>query len=506
MIPTVVIRADGSTPLGHGHVFRTLTLADELAVRGWAVHYVCRDLEGAPLARIREAGHDLALLPAGIDEADDASATASVARETGASWIVVDRYATDDGAHELWRERGFKVLAIDDICYHPFPVNILLNQNAGADGLRYETLEETVRLLGPRYALVRQAYRRARPAKLRKIDQVRHVMVFMGGSDPDDSTGRVLAALEAVDRRLQVEVVVGSGYTHLDQIRRAAEASRHHVEVHRDLLDLIGPMSRADVAISAGGSVTWELCCMRVPMLLLPLAENQVGVTATLAQTGAAIRINADDLTRQVVSCVGDPTRLAEIARIAHGLVDGTGPVRVADAMERRSSKTARDSARLVAVRPANLDDALFLWELANERDVRANSFNTGPIPWEDHMRWLNARLPDPSTVLLVAIDDGSRPCGQIRFDVQGREAELNYSLAPDARGSGRGAGLIEAGLQYLFENTLVDAVTALVKIGNTPSLVTFERAGWFREADVTVRGARCARFKRPRVRNEQGK
>jgi UDP-2,4-diacetamido-2,4,6-trideoxy-beta-L-altropyranose hydrolase len=497
--PVAVIRADGSRQLGHGHVFRTLTLAAELANRGWQVHYVCRDLGGAPLPRIRGAGFGLELLPPGIDETSDAEAVVRVSAQTGASWVVVDRYATDDSAYRLWREQGLKVLAIDDICEHPFPVEILLNQNAGAVDLHYEVSDDTVRLLGPRYALVRDAYRQARPAAPRTIDEVRRVMVFMGGTDPDDATGRVLAAIEAVGRCLEVEVIVGSGYPHVDRLQGAARSSRHHVEVHRDVPDLVEPMSRADIAISAGGSVTWELCCMGVPMVLAPIASNQLGIAEAMVRVGAAIGIDAEPGTTSIRTFFDNPSGVATAARIAHGLVDGDGIIRVVEAMEEKAHKARENAAQLISVRTASCQDARFLWELANDRDVRVNSFNSQPIPWEHHVKWLGARLDDPSTVLLVALDEESNPCGQIRFDVQESKAELNYSLARWARGRGLGTALIEAGLGFLFGCTSVELVTALVKVENIASLVTFERTGWVREEDVVVRGSRSARFTRVR-------
>jgi UDP-2,4-diacetamido-2,4,6-trideoxy-beta-L-altropyranose hydrolase len=498
----VIVRADGSTRLGHGHIFRTLTLAAELGRRGWKVGYVCRDLPGAPVSRIQDAGHKLVLLEPEIGEPEDSRETLRIAQEFDAAWIVVDRYATDERAFRLWRDEGFKVLAIDDICQHPFPVDILLNQNLGAEKLPYDTDDATIRLFGPRYALVRPAYRQLRPDAPRVIEDVRRVMVFMGGSDPDDVTGKVLAALEEIDTPLKIEVVVGSGYPHLDQLLVSSQESRHVLEIHRDLPDLAGPISRADAAISAGGSVTWELCCMGVPMLLVPIASNQLGIVDAMDCLGAAIRLDCEMGATYLGAIFGDLYGLRAAGRIAYDLVDGAGVTRVVEAMEESTAPARERKKKGIRVRLAGPTDARFLWELANDRDVRANSFNTGAIPWEDHLSWIEARLSDPSTVLLVAVDAVSNPCGQIRFDVKGHEAELNYSLAREARGKGFGATLIESGLHYLFRNSNVGRVNALVKVENIASLVTFERAGWVREKDVDVRDARCARFTRTRANN----
>ncbi len=334
-----VIRADGSLALGHGHVFRTLVLAEELAKRGWKVCYVSRDLAGAPLSRIRDAGHDLVLLGADIDEGADAKKTARATAETGATWVVVDRYATGEKAHALWRARGLKVLAIDDICEHRFDVDILLNQNTDAEELPYVTREDTVSLLGPRYALVRESYRKARPAAPRKIDRVKNVLLFMGGSDPNDATSKVLRALNGLGASLEVEVVLGAAYPHFDKLCALAGESPHRVEVHRDLPDLVGPMSRADVAIAAGGSVVWELCCMGVPILLWLVADNQCGNACWLANNGS-VRILGDSrgiekpgLERVLDECFGDLESLSALAKASWIMLDGYGSIHVVETL-----------------------------------------------------------------------------------------------------------------------------------------------------------------------------
>ena len=44
----------------------------------------------------------------------------------------------------------------------------------------------------------------------------------------------------------------------------------------------------ADLAIGAGGSSTWERCCLGLPTITVVLADNQRGAAAALAERGAA--------------------------------------------------------------------------------------------------------------------------------------------------------------------------------------------------------------------------
>lgn len=331
-----IIRADGSVDIGHGHIFRTLVLAQALVELGWDVHYCCRDLPGAPLGRVRDAGHALHLLSATLDEAVDAASISDTARAIGATVVVVDRYATESNAYAAWRAAGLRVAAIDDLAEHPFPVDVLINQNSNAAALGYVTDPDTVRLLGPRYALVRPVYREHRPAQAPRVDTVGRVLVFMGGADRDDATSRVLRALLAVSDTVEITVVIGAAYPHGDALAAVAQSAQPRVRIVRDAAHLAELMSWADLAISAGGSVVWELSCLGVPTLIAPIADNQVDVAVDLQARGAARYLgpmaSLDDpaLEGALSAALGDPARLAQLASGAYTLVDGAGAERVA--------------------------------------------------------------------------------------------------------------------------------------------------------------------------------
>lgn len=343
---SVVVRVDGSRKMGHGHVFRTLVLADELCERGASVTFACRALDGAPLERIRTRGHTLHVLETGPDETGEEEAVARLARDRGADWLVVDRYATTPAFYRTLRAHGLRILAIDDIAQHAFPVDVLVNQNADAPGLSYDTDTTTERLLGPRYALVAPAYRRARPAAPRTSTGLRRVLVTMGGGDAGNATGVVLDAFDAVDTGtpLALHLVVGRGSPHADALRERARDHRHFVTVDQDLPDLVAAMQAANACICAGGSTAWELCCLGVPMGLLPIADNQLGVVAALEQLGCGVRLGdarapertaPAALSEAIAAWLGG-SGLPGQSAAAWELVDGRGVERIASRMADR--------------------------------------------------------------------------------------------------------------------------------------------------------------------------
>ena len=97
-----------------------------------------------------------------------------------------------------------RILVIDDLANRRHDCDLLLDQNVAADAeARYAGLlpSQTQRLLGPRYALLRPEYaetrqglRRCQGAQPSEPDQtpIRRVLIFFGGTDPDNLSGRAL--------------------------------------------------------------------------------------------------------------------------------------------------------------------------------------------------------------------------------------------------------------------------------------------------------------------------
>jgi RimJ/RimL family protein N-acetyltransferase len=243
-------------------------------------------------------------------------------------------------------------------------------------------------------------------------------------------------------------------------------------------------MARADLAICAGGTTAWELSFLGVPMLVLVLAENQRTNAERLAATGAAVHTSIARLADDLRTLLTDAPRRTEMSRRARALVDGLGMFRVWLRMN-------EDSLHL---RPAIADDCRRVWEWANEPAVRAVSFTSEPIPWEQHVAWFNRKLADANTRLWIAEQLGA-PLGQVRFDLDGPTATISVSLDASRRGKNLGALLIWSACHRLFRESALEAIHACIKPDNAASVRAFVKAGFEPAGQTTVKGCAAHRF-----------
>ena len=506
----ILIRCDASLAIGSGHVIRCRTLARRLRQRGSEVSFLCRYQAGDLIALLEKEFQVLALpeqplaLCEGLadralyeawlgcsqnQDADDCLTALASAGIRSADWLVVDHYGLDASweaqlTYALAGVKGTpKLFAIDDLADRPHQADLLLDQNffGAVTDQRYQGLlpSHCRQLLGPNYALLGPEYAQLHPLVPMRTE-LRRVLVFFGGVDPDNLSGRTLEALmdPALAHRA-VDIVLGRQSPHRQAVSDLV-AKRPFTTLHGPLESLAGLIARADLAIGAGGATTWERACLKLPSLVVAVAENQLPFSEALHQAGhlrllgEAAKVSAAQIRSELLAWVADP----HLRDTGCDLTDGMGASRLAFAMHERQTA--------ISLRPADAGDEAVLLRWANDPQVRANSFSPDLIAPSVHHNWFHQGLVDPNRLLLIATAADGCPIGQIRFDRQpplNAEATVDLSLDRCARGFGLAADLVRLGLQVM-EQTWGPQIEAVAEVltTNQASNACFSRAGFIRD------------------------
>ena len=498
--PIVVFRADASVDIGTGHVMRCLTLATALQARGARCHFLCRDLPGHLEATIRAQDFDCHLLPAadrceddgltahsrwlGVSGLRDASESRSLLDQLSPDWVVLDHYALDAAWERAARPDGAKLMVIDDLADRPHDCDLLLDQNLGRDTADYDGLlqDRCFRLIGPAFALLREEFaaHRAESLARRTTHPLRHILVSLGGVDRDNVTSRVLARLAScrLHPDTRITVVIGRSAPGRDEVARQAAQMPVGTEVCMGATNMAALMTRADLAIGAGGSTSWERCCLGLPTLLVVLAPNQEPAARALSASGAAVLFgDATDPTSGLADAIAstmEPRVLAAMSVSSADLVDGLGAHRVVGEME-----AAEISVRLAREGDA---EAVYLWRYAGDA---ARNYRTSSVPTlEAHVDWFRRALHNDATRLLIAGWRG-QDVGHIRFDLDPQmpgRATVGICIDPEIRSKGRSTAILRAALRH---GTAMGFRSFLAEIheDNRASMRIFERLGFFETA-----------------------
>jgi UDP-2,4-diacetamido-2,4,6-trideoxy-beta-L-altropyranose hydrolase len=350
----VAFRTDATKKIGTGHFMRCLTLADALAQRGVQILFICRDLPLHLQNMLEKKGMELALIgyhadPTPIDDlphshwlgtsqASDAEATLQTLSDHIWDWLIVDHYALDARWEKAMRLSSIrKIMVIDDLADRIHDCDILLDQNFYSDmRSRYTGIvpDHCQLFLGPRYALLREEFLKLREQIKPRKGPVKRILVFFGGVDADNYTGQAIDALATMEEKdLQVDVVIGTLHPYLTEIELKCAKYGFICHVQTDRMAEL--MAEADLSIGAGGSASWERCCLGLPTLIISIADNQIDIAEALDLNNCGVyfgqtkMVNTKKIKQKFMAFLRDREKLEILSRRSLSLVDGKGINRI---------------------------------------------------------------------------------------------------------------------------------------------------------------------------------
>lgn len=309
-LPYLVILTEGDAARGLGHVVRCSAYGQGWRARGGEVRWI---LDGddraagvaAETGPVRRQPWQSGPLP---DIAPDEVA-------------LVDSYALSQDLAEGVLGRAHQTVFIDDLGCLAYPGGLVVSPAVQ----RADRAGAAEWLMGPRWQPLRPAFRTV-PKRLAVSDEVRRVLVILGGTDVRSLSARVVSVVRRVLPEAAIDVLGPAlaepgvtGYLDCD----AAAVARL--------------MAQADLAISAGGQTIFELAACGTPTVMIAVAANQAANLAlwpSLAGFEAAGAWDDPDLDQQIVRAVmalAPSARRAGITARAQRAVDGGGVDRLLD-------------------------------------------------------------------------------------------------------------------------------------------------------------------------------
>jgi len=340
----LAIRADFTQSSGAGHVMRCLALAQAWRLKGEkCVFVISSESHKACLSVINDFGFEAEVLAAPIGSAEDEDETVALLNRRGASFVVLDGYLFKSSFQKKLKSCHFLTLVLDDnqSCDYYY-ADLILNPNIHAHEAMYRNRAMyTQLLLQPPFFLIREEFQNSPKSSGMGAYPALKILISMGGSDSQNVTAKVLKSLAHQSlEQCSIKVIVGSSNPHLKLLELEAQRFQNtSVELVINPPKVSDIMRWADVSISAGGVMSYELAFLGVPQINLSIAENQRESAKALAATGAssylgdAQNLSEKDLCDAFLAIVQSSEKLSKMANQAKLLVDGKGAGRVVESM-----------------------------------------------------------------------------------------------------------------------------------------------------------------------------
>lgn len=353
------IRADANDTVAMGHIMRCITIAKQLRQKGSRVLFFTADEYSKEL--LQQAGMDYICLHTDWSRMED-----EIPRlreelvKAGCKKLLVDSYQATEKYFDRLGDIC-KIIYMDDCFEGVYPVDMIINYNAYHVRFpyreAYENNEKAAQLLlGTAYVPLREEFQKKaapeeRCTKEQKADENRavsrnnaaHVLLSSGGGDVYNAlTGIIREAMREADfENVIFHVIVGRFNQNARELEQLA-AQHSNICLHYNVNNMADLMAQCTAAVSAAGTVLFELSAMQVPTVFFVCADNQQYDSEFFAQEERMLF--AGDIRKEREKCLTkirkdlmqlleDETLRQRMCKALHEVTDGSGACRIADAI-----------------------------------------------------------------------------------------------------------------------------------------------------------------------------
>lgn len=345
----VIFRVDSGSHIGVGHLMRCITLAEEFYKQGLSVSFLTKEHLGHSVNLIPEK-FEICLISnpvqkdidnsnykdwLGTSEEEDAQACNKIiSNVTKRTLFVIDHYSLNK-KFEKELVVG-NVFVIDDLMSREHYCDFLLDQNLSSDSEKYKELvdEKTTLFLGVEYALLRNEFKSLRDTyNLREKPST--LLVSFGGSDVNSDTLKFLKAFVKIQNDIKVTIVLPESHKTYTEIKEVEKKNKDSVNLLGFTDKFSGLMAESDLFIGAGGSTSWERCCLGLPSIIVSTADNQKPICQALSDNGLSIYLGDSSKVDEQswVECLNKylDYDFSEMSLKGRELIDGNGAKRIVE-------------------------------------------------------------------------------------------------------------------------------------------------------------------------------
>ena len=311
----IYIRTDGNSQIATGHLVRCLCIAQALEKLGKKVCFLVSDATSHELLKdlcntifygvvfsfeakiLESAVYDN--LDLEIDELSDflskstnsfeknsLSCATDESSTASKPTILIDSYYVSKTYFKALNQVA-KVAYMDDLRAFDYDVDLVINYDvipsSRTEEYRLAYTKAKTTLLGAEYTPLREQFQKQSIVLKEKIQ---NILITSGGSDPYHFTETISSFLIAQDLDITIHIVVGRLFDNVETLELLSK-EYPQIHLHQNVSDMAALMKQCDYAISAAGTTLYELCALGIPTISFTMADNQIIMAETFAETEA---------------------------------------------------------------------------------------------------------------------------------------------------------------------------------------------------------------------------
>lgn len=457
----ILIRTDGNSQIGLGHLVRCTALAHMLK-DDFETNFICKEIPFAMVAPLQGSGFGFSI----IEKEDE-----FLRQLTSNTIAVLDGSQFNIDYQKKVKSSGSKLVCIDDLHNYEFVADLIINHAPGIKPQDYKTQPFTQFALGNEYALLRPSFLE-QAKKERKVEKNEIVLICFGGSDFKNLTYSSLKVVLEYSQFKKIIIITGSAYQDLRSLNSLFLSDKriehHHAINEYQMLLLLG---EAELVIVPAGGILLEAIALKCNVISGIYVDNQKFVYTNYNQTNCFI--DACDFSESSLRAAIEQSFYFKAK--GQNIIDGNSNKRLLKLFLQLKLKDKLELRQVIE------SDLKITYRWATDKTIRAFSFQQHEITIEEHTNWFHKKMTNKNCIYLIAEMD-NQLIGSIRFDINQNEALISYLVSSEFHGQGLGQVLLTKGIEYLVNNRItatIKKIIGLVLPTNIPSVKAFERLGF---------------------------
>jgi UDP-2,4-diacetamido-2,4,6-trideoxy-beta-L-altropyranose hydrolase len=256
----VYILTEGGNNIGFGHISRCSSLCQAFEDKGHSTMLLIKSEEKLPSEIIKAKFLQ-------IDWVSKKKETKEIINKCDI--LIIDSYLSSNDDFISFSKISKINAYIDDSNRLQYPAGIIINGSLGAEKIKYQFNAQNLYLLGAKYSFLRKSFWNLEKKKIKSKIEV--LLITLGSANNNDLLNRILNALEYINDISKI-IILGK----LTKIEKEG-INNNKIELHSNLneIEMKDLLLNIDLAITACGQTTYELCRIGTPFIPIITSQNQ---------------------------------------------------------------------------------------------------------------------------------------------------------------------------------------------------------------------------------------
>jgi UDP-2,4-diacetamido-2,4,6-trideoxy-beta-L-altropyranose hydrolase len=324
------IRVEMGGKIGSGHFFRCLAIGEELRKRGKTIIFLTSNKEKF---NDHYQGKNTHILLKEKIEKNKIIECKKLMNKI--KCLIIDLPKNEEKyGKELEKE---KIIIINDIGKEKIFSNILINGSIVKKFHKYQIKNKSTKLfLGSKYTIIRKEFVKIRKNVKIERKSIKNVLITFGGNDEKNMTIKILKFL--LGKKINITIILGPTNYNTKNISNLIK-NKTNAKIIINPKNVAKLFSNQDLVISSTGITIYELACLGIPTIMIPINSAQKESAKEMEKRGFGKIIDSNKLNlkklEQTYLKFDDLDYRKKMFKSGRKIIDGKGVERIGKIMEK---------------------------------------------------------------------------------------------------------------------------------------------------------------------------